>query len=344
MEISLSPKINICFFTRRQSIEASINLVNLFEVSRKLDIQVLIAYGGPQKSTEFYSLKENIKFFNDEKERIHLFCNESSNERMKWVYSFESDWIIFVSDDDSFTTNHIPTLIGEIRNAKETTSHIAPQAYFLTDKGKTRVQPIEQIFAENPLDRVAILLEQKFQGLRFYSALRTEHAKKITLELIQNDFLPTYTDQLIVFYCAIKGNFSVAKNFSCLIYDISSWSTEEAAISSDLNGYKIKNSIIFHEIYWIRDYFRCLKNLDLQLDFFGFFREYCLKMIDRSIRLFNPRLGVLNQPSDPLFGKYRSHLEMLSFRVSRSTGWGELGTALDFNSDQSLLIDKYIKY
>jgi hypothetical protein len=344
MNKASKPNANICFFTRRLNPVASINLANLIEISRHQDINILIAYGGETESSDFSYLKEKINFFNKGNNRIHLFCEECPNDRMEWLFSYESDWIIFVSDDDPFTTNHITTLLEEIKTSEDHVTHIAPQAYFLLNQHQTRIHEVKPIAAENPFERATILLNEKFQGLRFYSALRTQHAKKIQLELIKNRFVPTYSDQLIIFYSALKGNFSVARNFSALLYDMSNWSTDQATITSDLKGYSQKTSLLFHEVYWIRDYFRCMKGLNPPSEFFAFFKEYCIKMLAKATHLFEKRYTLIKISDNSARAKYELALHKLTSNISAISNWEELGITLNFNSDGDLKIDEYIAY
>lgn len=338
----------IFVMTVRDDFQATANISNLFEFSCNCGVLVLVGYGGKNDS-HFAELGRRAEFYNGLGAEIKLYQHESLIERLAWATGHQIEWVLFVSDDDPVTTNHAESYLNFIENPENDLSNISavvPKTYFVTSNTQLKIYEPENFIHESPEGRLRQLLLAPYVGIRFWSAYRTESIRRTVEESFEHAFMPSYFDQLLVFSASLKGDSVNHGGVGGVFYDLSNWATPENAIRSDLRFYANPGSVLFHEIYWARDYRRLLSHLDPEPEFVQFFKNYCLSRIDQSLLVFPLRVSILTSASMDIKTTARHSYEailLIKEQINKSISWDDIKYAMEFRKTLNLQIDDYIQ-
>jgi hypothetical protein len=281
--------------TVRSDLQAILNISCLFQISSVTKVTILVGYGGDNLDY-FNNLCLRASYYNGLGADISLLSNPSSFERFKWAFSHNKDWILFVSDDDPYTTNHIENYRNFIENPNDDLSNVTsviPNMYFVyNDKGLIchETHGYDDTCVETRLKK---LLSAPYNGLRFWSAFRLDSIRDRISEAVKYQYMPSYFDQLLVYSACIEGISVRHRRVGGIFYNDSNWSTPEIANRSDLRSYSKPVMILFHEVLWLSDYIRVTKHLNISNNFFIFFKSYSQSRIGHSLRSFEARASLL---------------------------------------------------
>lgn len=277
--------INIILMNIRHDLQARLNILIAIEVARKYDfVKVSIGYGGVNDDHVNW-IKSNLS----ELDGVNLLVQDSILSRFSWALEIESDWVIFLSDDDPITTNYLDILINEINRSDLSIANIFPKYYALTDGGATEVVELNSIIGDEPFVRFVEYVAGKNAGIRYYSAHRSGTIKSLVKDKILDNFFPSYLDQLIVASSIIDGNSIPCEGANFFVYDYGNWRDLQNSIISDAKFYKEKSMLFYHEIYWIKDYLKLCYNYLDYVNFFNWFKSYVLIRLEYSLAIFNAR-------------------------------------------------------
>jgi hypothetical protein len=281
--------------TIRSDLQAAINISNLFEFSSMTKVSVLIGYGGDNLEY-FNSIQIRADFYNSIGAKISLFNHTSLFKRFEWAFGHQKTWVLFVSDDDPFTTNHLEsyrTFIESPLTDLTNVTSIIPNSYFITNhKDMICYKPV--CYDDSSTEaRIKKMLSTPYNGLRFWAAFRTESIRERITEAVKNRFMPSYFDQLLVYSACLEGISVRHEGVGGIFYDNVNWATYERANRSDLRSYEIPTMILFHEVLWLNDYIRLLGERTISEEFFRFLRSYCLNRIGHSLQSFHDRASML---------------------------------------------------
>ena len=331
--------------TYRANNQDIANIVSAMQASLTLGIGLLIGCGND--GDEFHcQLMELVDTYNKLGASIEVLFEKSSALRIKWAFNKKYEWMIFLSDDDPFTTNHIENYVEKISDTNidfSDVTNVTPLFYTLISKSSIEIfQPITLVDG-NPLDRIKMLLCESHIGVRFYSAYRIQAIRKVFQSI--DIFSPSFIDQTMCFEAAKQGKSISCDGFSTVLYDHSNWLTPLHALKSDLRGYKNPGSIFFHEVYWMREYVRSLDSMQLSADFIEFFKAFVQTKISHAISLYDFRLDYLKREelvTDVSCFGIVEELQEIYDRLSDSIVWENFKQILDFRPPSTLPIDRYL--
>jgi hypothetical protein len=336
----VADKIDICFMARKAEVQGFYNLFNLFEVSRLPGVRLLIGFGECESGL-LREVEDRKKFFDPVGDSIFIRILHSPRERFDWFLSGGSIWTLMVTDDDFFTTNHVWSLIGSLDRAQEGVVNIIPHFYFLSGSNQIRVHQPKGITLNNPIERVHLLMKEKFTGLRYYSLIKTSVFRELLNRFSSDSVLPSYFDQLLAVLVAMRGQSLRASSQSSVFYDMTNWEDTRSGIESDLKSYSKPLSVLFHESYMLRDFYRLLNDQQVSAEFIEFFKGFCLQMLSRQQNLIGLRRSVTQARGVESTASCEVVTTKVHQVVCESSTWKEIELALDFNSGRDLSIDPY---
>jgi hypothetical protein len=336
----LSKKINICFMSYRQTTEVLLNLSNLLELSKHLNVSLYIGLGGKYSGNFLEAIERRVAFYDPTSTSISIFVNESPKARLAWMLSHDSEWIIFVTDDDSFTTNHVLSLIEGANSATDGVMSVVPQLYFMVSGHQGRIYQPSELTQPTASARLAAILNEKFIGLRYYSAIRAHIVKAIFTIFSTRPRYPSYLDQLVVISAAMNGFSTRTKTLSGLFYQIDNWATTSDAIASDLKSYVNPLSVVFHESYMFCDIHRLLSSVEFDSGFFSCFKELGLKMQRRQRDMMSSRLKEISMDNSECAMLCHNTITSFVDSVDKSTKWTDFKCLYEFVDNRLLPVDR----
>jgi len=322
------PLLNIYYGTYRSDVQAKLNLINLIEAVKIFDDTILtIGYGGNQ--SEHYRwiesrAKEVIQ------SRIYTLNDCSVRNRYNWSLNHLSDWVFFVSDDDPFSSNYIVEMIETIRSAHPAAISVRPTYYLINNENEVKIHS-SLIYPEPELHRkITAILDDAETGIYYYGAHRYEVVRSIFSETrLKSGFLPSYLDQVLVFYSGVRGDILLTKNPTVLVYDRSNWTSPQRAVLSDLRSYASKISIFIHEIYWLREYLDCLIGIHLDDESLRLMRDYSLVRLSWAIKMFDARIEACPEVSANLLSELKGAIFNILLSLNSESNFAELRAAID---------------
>lgn len=337
--------LNIIYMTRRCDRQAQLNLQSILHTAVSMNVALSIGYGGDNKDYATYINNELTKINDDNKQRIRLLVEPDSSTRLRWAYEIETQWVLPVSDDDVFTNNHPETLAeASSKTNGDEISNILPAAYIINQGINYSFFRPPIISDDNKYNRLASFLTAKYTGLRYYSVIRRDVFINV-FECFKNDnFWPSYCDQLVGFQSAIRGKSIYADRVSFLVYDVTNWSTLDVSIKSDSAFYRKKPSVLLHELFWIRDYRRLLEGETPPDEFLKFFTDYCSSRVRQAVSLLDRRKSLISEISAADLEVCKATLKQVETKLLDKPSWPDLRLILDFAEKGDLNVDEYVSY
>ena len=190
---------------------------------------------------------------------VRLMQHPDIELRLQWALASPQDWVLFLSDDDTFDLNYIGSLVRRVAVAGPEVAIVAPMLYLGVAAGRTltrRVEPIGGPVA----DRLA-----KFEAradLRGGPLLRhapTGHREGLLRGDGEDAHPPSYVDQLLTARSILQGELVVTDEPSIQVRDESNWDGMNAVARSDARFYPEAAMVLFHELLWAADMIRLFR-------------------------------------------------------------------------------------
>jgi len=336
--------INIIFLGYRHDQRAYLNLNSILPYL-KIDTVILsVAYGGSDSAF--------IKYIGDicarNPRNYRYFIDPDPMTRLEWSLGIKSRWVLFVSDDDCFTCNHIAAILNASQTAdchELNVVNILPNLIVLNNSKSLEVFQPEILIDNDPWNRVEKFLNIKHVGQRYYSMHRYESFNEVLIPQIRLKLARSYIDQLLVLNSAINGKSIRAKELSVLVYDNTNWDGRRASMVSDLRTYRKPLSILLHELYWMRDQIIILEKIKGTLVCLNPLVKYFTRRSWKSVSLIKERVSAVKEIDHQGVEKAEEVIGSVWRQLNENPStWGELRTILDFNSTGEMDIDPVTPY
>jgi len=227
------------------------------------DLHVTIADGQEDDHKKEWILRQTKSLANDG--RFTYIGLKDVLQRTLRAVQVESEWILPLSDDDPFSVNFIRTMCGESRTASSDTMAIAPSAYLSYSSTQLHLFRLKNIGEQEQTARLLTLYNQAhLNGVLTWSVIRRTPFLEWFEFLLSKAIWPSYADQLLVSYLAMKGNIVASKEESFYAKDERDWHDPRRAIIKDSESYTEKYLTLFHEIFWSADLFTLLRSNGLE--------------------------------------------------------------------------------
>ncbi|MDD5558289.1 hypothetical protein [Candidatus Methylomirabilis sp.] len=227
------------------------------------DIHVTIADGQEDDQKKEWIIRQTRNLAEDGK-FTYIGLKDVMQRTLRAV-QVEAEWILPISDDDPYSVNFIRSMCSESRTAPSDTMAIVPSTYLSyspTQFNLFRLQNIEE--QEQGARLLALYKQAHLNGILTWSVIRRKPFLEWFEFLRTKAIWPTYADQLLVSYLAMKGKIVTGKEESFYAKDERDWHDPRRAIIKDSGSYPDKSLALFHEIFWISDLFTFLRSYGLE--------------------------------------------------------------------------------
>ncbi len=180
-------------------------------------------------------------------------------ERLCRAAQIETEWVLLVADDDLFSINYLRCALDAARTAAPAVTAFVPSIYLsYSSKGHLpyRLQPVNE---PDQLGRLTSLFTQGHNGLLTFGVMRRRWFQEWMDFVRTKSLWPTYSDQLLVSYLAMKGRLLPLTEECVILKDDSDWHDPRRAILKDSGSYPERVLTLFHEVFWAADLFTFLQ-------------------------------------------------------------------------------------
>lgn len=186
-------------------------------------------------------------------------------QRVFLAAQLETEWILPLSDDDPYSVNLIRGAYDMSRTVSSDTMAITPYAYLYylpTQFNLFRLQDIDE--EQQGVRLLSLYRQAHLNGILTWSMIRRKPFLEWLEFLRTKTICPTYADQLLVSYLAMKGKIIASKEKSFYGKDDWDWYPQQRAIIKDSGSYPNAFLALFHEIFWISDLYTFLGSNGLE--------------------------------------------------------------------------------
>lgn len=322
--------INIIYLTRRATRQALLNLSVVIQTIRdNKNAIVSVGYGGDNLE---HALKLRQLLTDSIESRYRYIIDTSLSSRLAWSLDVDSDWILFISDDDWFSTNYVSSLIEPLRELNSSVTSVCAQHYAVISGGKV----VNNVYFEpnnstETSHRIISNFTTPFSTLRYYGAHRADIAKKYLIGPAGAKGRP-YLDQMLMLRLAISGALITTSEPSAFLYDITNWESGLQSAKSDLAFYLSTEDFLSHELNWVKDVHDELRFLVPSDSLVAVFKRLVIAKVDYAFALSDTRVKLTNCSAQTA-RSIASRLHRLKECALMSTNWTELSNFIgnDFN-------------
>lgn len=261
-------------------------------IERDTDVHLTVADGQEDDYKKEWILRETGNLAAND--RLTCIGLKDARQRLLRSVQLESEWILFLSDDDPYSVDFIRTMCSESRTASSDTMAVVPSTYLSYSSAQIHLFRLQNIVEQTQEARLLSLYQQAhLNGILTCAMMR----RKSVLEWL--DFLsakaiwPTYADQLLVSHLAMKGDIVASKEESFYAKDQRDWHDPVRAIIKDSGSYGEKHLTLFHEIFWISDLFALLRSNGLEDRALPSLTFRAVALLQGGVAVFENRLRVL---------------------------------------------------
>jgi len=219
---------------------------------------------------------------------------KDATQRIFLATELETEWILQLSDDDPFSVNLISGASSMSRTVSSDTMAISPYAYLSYSPTQLNLFRLQDIEEEEQEARLLSLYKQPhLTALLWYSTIRRKPFLEWMEFLRTKTIMPTYSDQLLISYLAMKGKIVASKEKYFFAKDDRDWHDPRLAIIKDSGSYPNKFLTLFHEIFWISDLFTFLRSHGLEDAAVPSLTFRAAALLAAGVSVFENRLRVL---------------------------------------------------
>ena len=256
-----------------------------------MDVHVTIADGQDDDQKKEWIVRQTRNLAGEG--RFTYIGLKDPTQRLLRAVQLETEWILPISDDDPYSINFIRSICGEARIASSDTMAVAPYAYLSYSPRQVMLYRLRNIEEQEQSARLLSLYTQQLHGSLYYSVIRRK-AYVAFLEFLRTKTIPpTYGDQLLVSYLAMKGKIVASKEESFYVKDDRDWHDPQRAIIKDSGSYPNKYLALFHEIFWMSDLFTFLRSHGLEDAAVPSLTFRAVALLAAGVSVFENRLRVL---------------------------------------------------
>jgi O-antigen biosynthesis protein len=215
-------------------------------------------------------------------------------ERVSRAAQLETEWILLLSDDDPYSVNYVRCLCDAAQDATAETTAIVPYAYLCYSPTHTYLHRLQPINEPDQLGRLKSLFTQGQNGLLTWGIMR----RRLFLDWMgfvkTKPIWPSYSDQLLVSYLAMKGRLEPTGEECTYLKDEGDWHDPQRAIVKDARSYPENFLALLHEVFWTADLFTFLRAQGLEAPAVPAVMARVETLLRNGVGSIQPRLQVLN--------------------------------------------------
>ena len=223
---------------------------------------------------------------------------KDSTERVYRAAQVETEWALVTSDDDPYSVNYLRCGCEAVRRSTPAvTAMVSPTylCYSATQFYHHRFQPVKE---PDQCGRLHSLFQQGQNGLFMFGVMRRPLFLDWMEFLRARPIMPSYSDQLLVSYLAMKGQILPISEECAYLKDESDWHDPQRAIMKDARSYPAPFLTLFHEVFWSADLFAFLRSSGLEDNAVSPVMARVWTLLQNGVGSYAERLRVLNIEQD----------------------------------------------
>lgn len=290
--------INILLPTIRFSAMAKDIMAELFRAGEEnRDVHVTIADGQENEEKKRWILASADLLSKDG--RFTYIGLQNPIERLYRAAQIESEWVLLVADDDLFSINYLRCAFDAVRTAEPAVTAFVPRLYLSYSPKVHLLYRLKPINEPDQCGRLTSLFTQGHNGLLTFGVMRRRLFREWMDFVRTKPIWPSYSDQLLVSYLAMKGWLLPMAEECAILKDDGDWHDPPQAIRKDARSYQEEFLTLFHEMFWTADLFAFLREHGLEDEAVPAVMGRVRTLLGNGAANFPLRLSVLDIKSSP---------------------------------------------